>query len=453
MRFPPLDNAASSTSATTCAAADVSPRSPRARSCHQLVESLTHETNTEVRWSLVENLGTIRTRTRRSRSRKGSEQTTYFIDFRPHGRLWTHRGVPMPDEKTAERVLRQIRARVAEGRDLESVLADFAGSTAAPSHVTTWLTKWLDYMRRLSENGQRSPTYLAALESYAREDGHFSWWRGRSIHDISKRRLTEWRDSLLAAAERKLSPKSVKNVLDAFRSFTGWLADDHELLPRVPAFPTVQIDDPAPRHVDAATQAEILAAIPEDRRGIFLAMVLCVRPGEARALDARDFTRDSDGVGWLTVSKAAKGKSSKAPIRGTKTRRSRPVPVMPDSTLLDWIERHCDVSKAAQLAGAPLFPNPGATNPTRRWTDGAVHKVWNRAAAASGHPGVSLYEGTKHTTATHLLATGAADERTWMALTGHSETRTFRRYADLHPSALVVALGKVQRAAAKKPSR
>jgi len=443
MRLPPDHSSATASRATTGrVGADLCPRTPR-RSCHQLVESLTHETNTDVRWALVDDLGTIRTRTRRSR--KHGEQTTYYLDFRPHPRVWTYRGVPMLDEKTAANVLKQIRAAVALGRDLESVLADFAGSTAAPSHVHTWLTKWLDHMRRLSENGQRSPTYLAALESYARDAGHFSWWRGRSIHDVKKRTLNEWRDWMLTPTdERKLSSKSVKNVLDAFRSFVGWLVHDHELLQRVPAFPTVQHDEPVPKIIDLCTQAAIFDAIPEDRRGIFLALGLCVRPGEARALDARDFEKESDGRGYLTITKAAKGKTAKAPIRGTKTRRGRRIPVTDE--LRDWIERYCDLSKAAQLAGAPLFPNPGATHEARRWTDGALHKEWSRACASVGVK-VSLYQGTKHSFATHLLASGV-DERIGMALTGHTEAKSFRRYAQLRPSALVVALDR----ATKKPT-
>jgi integrase len=199
----------------------------------------------------------------------------------------------------------------------------------------------------------------------------------------------------------------------------------------------VQLDDYTPTILDPATLTKILAAVPEDRRGIFLSLAHCIRPGEARALDVRDFTKDEDGTGWLTISKAAKGKTAAAPIRGTKTRRGRRIPTTPE--LCAWIERHCDLSPAAALAGAPLFSNPGATNAAGRWTDGALHKEWSRACTSVGVSDVRLYEGTKHTFATHLYASGV-DERTLMALTGHRETRSVRRYAQLHPSALVVAL-------------
>jgi len=84
--------------------------------------------------------------------------------------------VPIPDECTGQKLLSQIRARVAEGRDLEAVLADFSGSDAAPRRILVWLDKWLDHKRNQAATGQPSPTYLASLESYARPNGHFSWW-------------------------------------------------------------------------------------------------------------------------------------------------------------------------------------------------------------------------------------------------------------------------------------
>jgi hypothetical protein len=46
--------------------------------------------------------------------------------------------------------------------------------------------------------------------------------------------------------------------------------------------------------------------------------------------------------GWITVDKAMKGKTVSAPVRGTKTGRSKRLPVGED--LQDWIERYVDRS-------------------------------------------------------------------------------------------------------------
>lgn len=97
--------------------------------------------------------------------------------------------------------------------------------------------------------------------------------------------------------------------------------------------------------------------------------------------------------GWLTISKAVKGAVSSSPIRGTKTRRVRRVPVTEE--LRAWLEsRVAEVPAEERLRGpVALFPNPGATNPTSRWTAGALRKEWAKACKAVGIQ-VSLYEGT-----------------------------------------------------------
>ncbi len=384
----------------------------------------------------MEHLGRIRHRAQRG-------QITYFLDFRPFGRVWSHRGVPIHDERTAQKVLAQIRARVAEGRDLIAVLADFSGSDAAPSRVLVWLDKWLALKRSQAATGQLSPTYLASLESYARADGHFSWWKGRVLSDIKRTALHDWLEWMLreridprSGKPGRLSAKSAQNVLGVFRSFVSWLVDDRELLPRTPKFPTVAVNEHRPTILSPTQLATVLAAIPEERRGIFLAAAHCLRPGEARALDARDYAIGEDGIGRLTISKAVKGKTAASPIRGTKTRRSRVVAVSVE--LQAWLDGFAAQSAEDKLRGVPLFQNPGAANPGRRWTDGALHKEWSKACKATGIS-VRMYEGTKHTAATHLYRSGRVDERQLMAVTGHREARSVRRYAQLGDDATVAA--------------
>ncbi len=60
-----------------------------------------------------------------------------------------------------------------------------------------------------------------------------------------------------------------------------------------------------------------------------------LRPGEARALDAADY---NDVDGYLNVTKAVKGARLTDPVRGTKGRRGKRLPV--DTELAVWIEQH-----------------------------------------------------------------------------------------------------------------
>ena len=90
-----------------------------------------------------------------------------------------------------------------------------------------------------------------------------------------------------------------------------------------------------PRLLGHQTQATVLAQIPWDRRGAFLAARHGIRPGELRALDCSDYELVEEVPG-LTISKAAKGPNSDAPIRETKNRRADWIPV--DDELVEWIE-------------------------------------------------------------------------------------------------------------------
>ena len=121
-----------------------------------------------------------------------------------------------------------------------------------------------------------------------------------------------------------------------------------------PPIPWPRYDEHVPAIVVPAIQDRILEAIPEAQRGIFLAMALLgLRHSEAFALDATDY-RD----GRLWVRHARKGRRLSSPLRGTKNRRPRVLPV-PDE-LAAWIAAH--VESETLLSGGPLFPNPRTGN-------------------------------------------------------------------------------------------
>src|SRR5262249_41908042 len=154
-----------------------------------------------------------------------------------------------------------------------------------------------------------------------------------------------------------------------------------------------------PMLLDDAARDAILAAIPEASRGVFLAMAtMGLRPGEARALEVRDYAD-----GWITVQRAAKDYKPEAAVAGTKTGRVRRLPCSPE--LEAWIAAHVD--PAARLTRAPMFTNPEATDASGRWGHAALWKTWRRASMqALGRP-VKMYEATRHSFATLALGRGA----------------------------------------------
>ncbi|MFQ5515825.1 MAG: tyrosine-type recombinase/integrase [Myxococcota bacterium] len=348
-------------------------------------------------------------------------------------RIWSH---PMPGghmpwtEETATRALELIRSRIAQGATVDEAMAIFLPSAHVYNLVLARAARWLEIKKREADSGDRSPTYVRELERYLRPKGHFSWWAERSIHDVSYAALEDWSHWL---ADRGLSPKTRWNILAGFRSFLGWLYKREEIreLPREYPWPKPPEATPAP--LSPRTQDQILDAIPENRRGIYLAMGLMgVRPGEAVALDVSDYHD-----GWFTVARARKGKRLDAPIRSTKTGKVKRLPVPP--VLREWVEQY--VSPEGRLRGEPLFIVPWSgrgIRPRGRWSGTSLRRTWMEACARVGVK-VSLYVGTKHTFATDAAARGVS-ERALQTFLGHADIRSTRRYVRMADGALLDVL-------------
>jgi len=359
-----------------------------------------------------------------------------YVDFGPGRRVWYF---PLGDRsirltrELAEEVLRHVRIELGRGLELDAILAGFQPRLSRVNLVETRLDRWLEAKRLDTAAGDLSPRTLDELERWSRPAGHFGFWRGRSILDVNVASLEDFAHDL---ARRELAPKTRWNVLAGFHSFLGWLHARGELreLPR--RYPWPRLDEHAPTIISPATQDAILAAIPAARRGIFLALAFCgIRPGEAVALRCGDYSPGSgEESGWLTVARARKGRALSSPVRGTKTRRVRRVPV--PAELAAWIEEH--VPARRRLEGGPLFEVPYAgrgRRPVGPWTASSLRRVWVAACAQVGVT-VGLYEGTKHAAATEALRRGRS-EREVQALLGHADPRSTRRYARLADDALV----------------
>src|SRR6516225_4727237 len=87
----------------------------------------------------------------------------------------------------------------------------------------------------------------------------------------------------------------------ALHSFLGWLRLLGEIA-LVPPFPWPKYAEHAARLLSGEAQGRVLQAIPEERRGIFLALALLgLGPSEAIRLRVADYQPGDPG--WLTVRK------------------------------------------------------------------------------------------------------------------------------------------------------
>lgn len=354
-------------------------------------------------WSVAQDFGLI------YRRRDGR----IYLQFGRYGRLYSAHGAPFDTEAKAQAILDAIRVSVGRGTPKRQAVDAWLPTASEAHRVGHWLELWIGRMRELVEAGERSREYLDELERWAKPGGHIAgFWSSRSVHEIGYQGLERWARWL--AGERKLGAKTRWNVMAGFRSFLGWLRLVGELQV-VPVFPWPRIQEHAPTILAPEAQRRILEAIPEGRRGIYLALALLgLRPSEAIRLRAADY--EPGDPGWLTV-------------RLTKNRQAKRLPV-PDE-LAEWIAAH--VPADARLRGLPLFAMG-----RKGWNGTSLRRHWHAACREVGVT-VSLYEGTKHSLATELLRQGVS-ERVLQALLGHRDPRSIRRYARLADQALVEAI-------------
>ncbi|HEX9640698.1 MAG TPA: site-specific integrase [Candidatus Krumholzibacteria bacterium] len=353
----------------------------------------------------------------------------YYIDVRPHGRIWGLDGVGFAaNRELAQGLLNMMRTRILDGATPIEAVAPYLHARSAANRLAARYDHWLTLKERQVEVGDLSPGTVREYRRYARPGGEIEWWGDRSVFDATTADLEEW--SLWLATERGLSPKTRRHVLGALRACFGWLRRKR-ILRELPDWPGIEVPEHRPVILDAATQARVLAAVPERARGALLvAALMAMRPGEVRALDASDYAPAREGeLGRLSVTKGMQGLQQGAKVGPTKNRRNRELPV--PRLISEWIETH--VPRETRLQAGPLFVNP---NTGRRWSHWALRQAWVRACTAAGLGHVPLYEGTKHSGATDMLARTKDLEAVRVYL-GHQDARSTRRYAQIRSLALV----------------
>jgi integrase len=301
------------------------------------------------------------------------------------------------------------------------------------------MEEYLAHFRELVAQGKRSPTTLREIERYAKPEGKgsvggFSYWYGRNARDLTNGDVEDWHKWL---GKRAISPKTQKLISDAFRAFMRRLEWRNEV-DRVPQFPAIEVPEYAPRIITVERQAEILNAIPWERRGAFLcAATEALRLSEIRALNIDDY-KD----GRLRVAKTMQGPRIDAPVAHTKN-RSAEWRELWSPELVEWIEWRLEqATPKRRLAGeVALFWNPTARNVAKRWGPNPIEEEWQRACEKVGED-VAFQEGTRHCILTTLGS--ELPERMLQAFSRHRDAKSLSHYTK--PRATRAA---IQRAAGK----
>ena len=322
-------------------------------------------------------------------------------------RLTTGAWVRISGPVLAREILDSIRADIRGGTPPLQAIAAYLPHEAPDLLFRAAWEAFLEAKRTQRRRGGRqlSAKRLAELEGYDRR-GYLNGLFDRLTHQIDPEILEAWADGLFA---RGLAPGSIHHIVANMGTCLRWLHRRRKVR-AIPELPTVTVPEHQPRIPSEQAQAALLAAIPEELRGQYLARGhMGLRPSEAWRLAGADWDR---GARTITV----RGKGD----------RVRTLPLAP--TVEAWLLAH-GPERGSTLARVPLFTNPRG-EASGWWSASASRRVWLAACRAVGVV-FKENESLRHAFGTHLAADEDIDMERLSQAMGHTSPKTTRRYAKL----------------------
>ena len=156
---------------------------------------------------------------------------------------------------------------------------------------------------------------------------HFS---AKDVREIRKLDLIKYHDALKA---KGYAGKTLKNIMDVFKTFLHWCKNDLEIISIVPAFPLIEYQEKEIQWINQEDQFKIFSLVPDvDKPLIAFLMLHGIRPGEARALRCKDMDLQNQLV---TISATFSGNVYREKRKG---RKSRALVVPIHSEIFGYIE-------------------------------------------------------------------------------------------------------------------
>ena len=309
------------------------------------------------------------------------------------------------------RILRDIDGRIPrsyqDARDLQKEISKkISEGTFNPDHYSdqdakihrceALLDKW-----RLTRK-DCAPSTLREVDRYIK-----SYFKPFFSNKISSEISTADIEDFKLQLPGHLALKTIKNVQTELKAFCLWLHKRGDL-PVMPEFKPVIPPDPIIHIIDKEDAEKALAQLSPYHYRVFHFLVLHpVRPGEARALKAKDFNLKSMSI---HIERAWSLKE----LRSRKGKKDYILPLHEDF----------DLSFLSKKFGEDfVFLNEHG----RPYKSENLRRIWHRACKKAGVPHIKLYNATRHSFATRMLDLGV-DCRVISKLLGHSDPAMMEKY-------------------------
>lgn len=235
------------------------------------------------------------------------------------------------------------------------------------------------------------------------------------IRELKKLDLINYKEHL--EKNFSFSEKSIKNILDNFKTFLRYIKNDLEILDTIPSFPTIETTQPKTRWLSADVQMKAIQCISDDDKPIFAFLMLhgC-RPGEARALKCKDVDLKQS---IITISATFSGRVYREKRKG-RNAKNVTIPIHPESL------GHIKWRVENNLPGSYLFVNP-KTN--QNYSENKMRRIWDDVREKVGlDKSIRLYDATRHSVASQLVNKGVPLFNV-SKLLGHTTTKMTERYS------------------------
>lgn len=240
------------------------------------------------------------------------------------------------------------------------------------------------------------------------------YFGGTDARELRKIDIINYREHL--AKNFDFSEKTVKNILDNFKTFLNYLKSDLEILDVVPSFPVIGVPQPKITWLTQELQQKVFEVVPDDHKPIFAFLMLhgC-RPSEARALKCKDIDLEH---GVITISSTFSGRVFLERRKGRNSKDST-IPLHPE--LLPYITDRIKNN----LPNAYVFVN---SKTGKHYSENSLRRIWDDIREKVGlSQSIRLYDATRHSVASQLANKGIPLLNV-AKLLGHSSTKMAEKY-------------------------
>ncbi|MBE0427892.1 MAG: site-specific integrase [Nitrospirae bacterium] len=244
------------------------------------------------------------------------------------------------------------------------------------------------------------------------------FFKTKDIRDLRKIDIADYKKYLIEKhyPDQPKQGKTLKNVIDHFKTFLIYCKTEYEIIDKVPAFPDIEIRPYQFKWICQEDQVKLYDAVEGHHKPLIAFLMLhgC-RPGEARSLRCKDVDLNQQ---LITISATFSDEVYKERRKG---RGAKPVVIPIHPELYEFLENRV----RNNLPEAFIF----TTQKGKHYSADDIYRLWDKVREKAGiDKSLRLYDVTRHSFASQLVNNNISIYKV-SRLLGHSSVKMTEKYA------------------------